>query len=319
MYTSASIGIVQSNPDYTQAEDVLRDADIAMYRAKMLGKKRYAIFDPWLRSKTLRLMEIENDLQHAISRNELEVHYQPIVMLTTGNLIGFEALVRWRHPLHGYIPPSTFIPIAEETDQIIEIDQWVLQDALQRVSQWHHQCPAQRQILVSVNLSTRQFSQPNMVEQIIALLQEHKVDPACLQLEITESALIEDSDYAINVLTQLRGLGISLSVDDFGTGFSSLSYLHTFPFNNLKIDRSFIDQMGKEGSNVVIVKTITTLARNLQMTVTAEGVESSQQLKTLQLIGCEYGQGYFFDRPLTTKAAMETVCAHMERQSRSQG
>lgn len=303
VFSTASIGIALSTTEYNQPEDLLRDADIAMYRAKALGKARYEIFNSNMHLRAMSLLHLETDLRHAIEREEFRIHYQPIVSLRSGRIAGFEALARWYHPQRGLISPAEFIPVAEETGLIIPIGFWVLREACRQMRSWQIQFPRNLSLIISVNLSGRQFSQPNLVEQINQILLETQLDPHCLKLEITESVVMGNAESAIALLAQLKKLGIHLSIDDFGTGYSSLSYLHRFPIDTLKIDRSFINRIDTDGEQLEIVRTIVTLAWNLGLDVIAEGVETAKQLAQLKSLQCEYGQGYFFSRPLDSEPA----------------
>ncbi|HWS86657.1 MAG TPA: EAL domain-containing protein [Pyrinomonadaceae bacterium] len=307
VFTTASIGIALSNTGYERAEDLLRDADTAMYRAKMEGKKRHVVFDKAMHDRAMQLLQLETDLRRAITRQEFFLNYQPIVSLETGKVSSFEALVRWRHPERGLVGPGDFIPVAEETGLIIPLGQWVLNEACRQMREWQRLGVAGESVTMSVNLSGRQFSQPDLIEQISAALRESGLKAANLKLEITESMVMENFDTAIDMLMQLRGLGVGLSIDDFGTGYSSLSYLHRFPIDTLKIDRSFVTQMTDNSENAEIVRTIVTLARSLGMNVIAEGVETADQLRQLGELGCDYGQGYLFSRPVGAGPAAELL------------
>jgi diguanylate cyclase (GGDEF)-like protein len=307
VYTAASIGITLSTHGYEDPENVLRDADTAMYRAKEKGKARYELFDAEMHADALARLRLENDLRRAVEHQEFEVYYQPIVTLRTGELSGFEALVRWRHPERGLVQPSEFIPLAEETRLIGEIGEWVLYEACRQMSEWHELMPAHQRLNVSVNLSSKQLTQPGLIERVRRTLHETRLPPHCLKLEITESAVMDNAEAAATALAQLRGLGIQLSIDDFGTGYSSLSYLHRFPVDTLKIDRSFVSRMGEGDENAEIVRTIVTLASNLGMAVVAEGVETEEQHALLDALCCEYGQGYLYSKPLDTEGALAII------------
>jgi diguanylate cyclase (GGDEF)-like protein len=307
VFTTASIGIALSNTGYERAEDLLRDADTAMYRAKLLGKKRHVVFDKEMHDRAMELLQIETDLRRAISRKEFFLNYQPIVSLETGKVSSFEALVRWRHPERGLVMPSEFIPVAEETGLIVPLGLWVLNEACRQMHEWQKLQRADEHVTVSVNLSSRQFSQADLIDQVSAALRDSGLRAGSLKLEITESMVMENIDTAIGMLTQLRGLGVGLSIDDFGTGYSSLSYLHRFPIDTLKIDRSFVTQMTDNTENAEIVRTIVTLARSLNMDVIAEGVETREQLGQLSDLGCDYGQGYLFSRPVGATQALELL------------
>ncbi|MET0647191.1 MAG: EAL domain-containing protein [Pyrinomonadaceae bacterium] len=298
VFTTASIGIALSNTGYERAEDLLRDADTAMYRAKMEGKKRHVVFDKAMHDRAMELLQTETDLRRALTRQEFFLNYQPIVSLETGRVLSFEALVRWRHPERGIVGPCDFIPVAEETGLIVPLGLWVLNEACRQMREWQRLGLADESVTMSVNLSGRQFSQADLIDQIASALRESGLKAANLKLEITESMVMENFDTAIDMLTQLRTLGVGLSIDDFGTGYSSLSYLHRFPIDTLKIDRSFVTQMTDNSENAEIVRTIVTLARSLDMAVVAEGVETADQLRQLGELGCDYGQGYLFSRPV---------------------
>jgi diguanylate cyclase (GGDEF)-like protein len=309
VYTAASIGITLSTHLYDDPENVLRDADTAMYRAKEKGKARYELFDAEMHADALARLRLENDLRRAIEHREFQVFYQPIVSLSTGRLAGFEALVRWRHPERGIVSPAEFIPLAEETRMIAEIGEFVLRESCRQLTEWRELMPSQQNLFVSVNLSSKQLAQPNLVERIRQTLRETALPAHCLKLEITESAVMENAESAASILTQLRSLGLQLSIDDFGTGYSSLSYLHRFPVDTLKIDRSFVSRMGEGGENAEIVRTIVTLASNLGMAVVAEGVETEEQHIRLEALACEYGQGYLYSAPVDAAAAVSLLRA----------
>lgn len=298
VFTTASIGIVLSSTKYTQAADILRDADIAMYRAKEQGKARYTIFDTIMYKQTRRLLQLENDLRLALERQEFCLHYQPIVSLVTGELTGFEALVRWLHPQQGLISPANFIPVAEDTGLIVPLGEWVLHEACHQMQSWHTKFPASASLNISVNLASKQVKESNLINQIKRVLDETGLNGSYLKLELTESMLMDDIQKTIDTLLQIKAMNIKLSIDDFGTGYSSLSYLHRFPIDTLKIDRSFVSKIKFNNEKCEVVKTIITLAHNLGMDTIAEGIETSEQFNTLQVLGCEFGQGYFFSRPL---------------------
>ena len=297
VFTSVSVGIAMSSTGYTGPDDVLRDADTAMYRAKALGKARHEIFDLEMHSRAVALLKLETDLRLAVERQEFIIQYQPIMKLGTNGIHGFEALVRWQHPERGVLNPSEFISVAEETGLIIPIGRWVLSEACRQTRIWQEEFPGCDRLTLSVNYSGKQFMQPDVIEQVKVILKETGFDPTLLQLEITESAVIENTKTVTEMILQLRRLGIRLSMDDFGTGYSSLSYLHNFPIHTLKIDRSFISNKGEVGDNE-IVRTIIMLARNLGLDVVAEGVETAEQLAYLKSLDCEYAQGFLFAHPL---------------------
>jgi diguanylate cyclase (GGDEF)-like protein len=303
VFTTVSIGIALSASGYHRPEDILRDADTAMYRAKQLGKARHEVFDQAMRARAVDRLGLERDMRGAVERRELFLQYQPIVSLTTGSLRGFEALVRWRHPERGVIPPAKFIPIAEETGMIIPVGKWVLGEACRQMSRWQKLSCQGGPLPVSVNLSCKQFLQPDLLEQIRDVLRETGLDPRALKLEITETVVMENIETATQTLEQLRALGVELSIDDFGTGYSSLSYLQRFPVSTLKIDRSFVSRMTENDGTAEIVRTITKLAQNLGMDVVAEGVETEGQRAQLSAFECEFGQGYYFYKPMDSDAA----------------
>lgn len=315
--TTASIGIASSVIGYTDPSSILRDADMAMYRAKSLGKSRYEIFDKAMHVRAVNLLQLETDLRRAVEREEFLLHYQPIVELATGLIRGFEALVRWQHPERGMVSPGEFIPVAEETRLIIPIGEWVLREACRQIVRWQERFSASEPLWMSVNLSIKQFTQPSLPEQVGNILRETNLDPRSLKLEITESLMMENIETAIDMLKRLRALGIELSIDDFGTGYSSLSYLHRFPLSTLKIDRSFVSNMDEGNENTEIVRTVVTLARSLGMQVVAEGVETEEQLALLRTLGCEYGQGYLFSRPIDAEAANALLSKNHARAARA--
>lgn len=307
IFTSASIGIAFSSDHYGQPEDMLRDADITMYRAKEGGRGRYEIFDQSMRTRAVERLKLETDLRRALEREEFEVYYQPITSLITGLLSGFEALVRWRHPDRGLVSPLDFIPIAEETGLIIPLGAWILRQACQQLRQWHDLFVEHPRLKMSVNLSAKQFRDPHLLDTIDQIIAETGVDHHQLKLEITESILIDNIETTTEILRQLRARDIELSLDDFGTGYSSLSYLHRFPVNTVKIDRSFINDMGQDDEHSEIVRAIISLAHILHMDVVAEGIETTDQLSNLKSWTCEQGQGYLFSKPLTASDAEELI------------
>lgn len=307
VFTTVSIGIALNSSFGAQAEEILRDADTAMYRAKTLGKDRYEIFDVAMHAQAVKLLQLETDLRLAIERQEIYVQYQPIISLDTFNLSGFEALVRWKHPEHGFISPVDFIPVAEETGLIIPIGEFVLREACNQMQRWHERVPGTAPVFMSVNLSVKQFNQPDLIQRVAEIIRETGLAPQSLKLEITESAVTEKIERAAEMMQQLRAIGVKLSMDDFGTGYSSLSHLHSFPLDTLKIDRSFISLMQDNDENMEIVRTIVGLAQNLGMDLVAEGVETYDQIAVLRELGCEYGQGYFFSKPIDALDAGEFI------------
>jgi len=305
IYTTVSIGIALSSSGYLYPEEFLRDADTAMYRAKSTGKARSEIFDADMRATISSRMQLETDLRHALDRKEFRNVYQPIVLLATGQVAGFEALLRWQHPERGLLGPNEFIPVAEETGLIRELGWWNLREACRQIGEWKNRLSGFSEFIMSVNLSVKQFQQLNLVEDIRKLLQELSIPAETLQLELTESSVMTDPHTAILMLEQIKALGICLAIDDFGTGYSSLSYLHRFPLNTVKIDRSFTSTMGNGGDGIQIVKTIMPLASNLGFDVVAAGVETQEQVRLLKELKCKYAQGYYFSKPLTAEAAEE--------------
>jgi diguanylate cyclase (GGDEF)-like protein/PAS domain S-box-containing protein len=301
VFTSASIGIALSTTGYDNPEDFLRDADLAMYRAKATGRAHYEVFDRAMHQAAVTQLQLETDLRRAVDRGELFVHYQPIVSLETRAIVAFEALVRWRHPERGIVYPADFIPLAEETGLIGEIGDWVLGEACRQVRRWH--ASDSRRPAIAVNISSRQFLQPDLAEQIQSALVASELDPRYLHLEITESTVMSTGEQLQGTLQKLRGLRVHLCLDDFGTGYSSLSYLHEFPIDTLKIDRSFVGRMGRGGENAEVIRTIVDLGRNLDKVVVAEGVETLEQLGQLRALDCEYGQGNWFSPPVDAEAA----------------
>ncbi len=307
IFVTVSIGIVLSEIGYERAEDILRDADIAMYDAKGNGRARYEMFEPAMRVRIVERLEIENDLRRAIENNEFRVYYQVIGALDTHQVAGFEALVRWQHPERGLVSPDKFIPIAEETGMIIPIDRWVMREACRQMHDWQTKFPTYDSMTISVNLSSKHIAQPDLVEYIEETLSETGLNGDFLKLEITESALLENNDYTIQVFNQLQELGIQIQIDDFGKGYSSLSYLSNFPIDALKIDRSFVSTLPDEGNNLQILQAMVNLSQRLGVGVIAEGVETEYQLAQLKLLGCEYGQGYLLSMPLESKEVVKLL------------
>jgi diguanylate cyclase (GGDEF)-like protein len=297
VFTAASIGIVMNNHKYEQPEEVLRDADIAMYRAKE-NKTGCEIFKLEMGLQASSILETERGLRDALENNELKAFYQPIVALRSGKLLGFEALMRWEHPTRGLVSPADFIPVAEQTGLIIPMTLWIMREACSQLAKWQMQSLDYRHLLVSVNLSSQHFAEPDLVEQVRDVLLATKLEPHHLKLEITESAVMENAEETIRAMEKLRSLGVRLSIDDFGTGYSSLSYLHQFPIDTLKVDRSFVSRIGKNGENSQIVRAIMALAQSLELEVIAEGIETVEQLETLRNLGCRYAQGYLMSKPL---------------------
>jgi diguanylate cyclase (GGDEF)-like protein/PAS domain S-box-containing protein len=298
VFIGASVGIALSSPTYEDGSALLRDADIAMYRAKSAGKACSVIFDEQMYAQTRRLLELEQDLRLALDRQEFCLHYQPIISLKNGQLVGFEALIRWNHPTLGFIPPADFIPVAEDIGLIVPIGTWVLREACHQLQQWQDLFPRAVALKVNVNLASRQLQAPDLLEQIDRALADSGLSSQFLHLEITESMLMSHTDAVINTLRAIRDRRIQLNLDDFGTGYSSLSYLHRFPLDTLKIDQSFVSRMESNNEDFEIVRTIISLAHILGMTVVAEGIERSAQARQLIRLGCDQGQGYLFSEPL---------------------
>ena len=301
VYTSASIGIAVSSSDYQSPEELLQNADTAMYRAKKQGKNCFEIFSLGMRAQVNTQLQIETDLQRAIENDELHLVYQPIVDLKSEKIVGFEALLRWHHPEQGLIPPSEFIPVAEDAGLMVSIDWWVLTEACQQMTHWLSAYPNASDLTVNVNVSAQQFLQPTFCEKVTAIIQDTGMQPHHLKLEITEGAILSNALNIAEQLSRLKELGIRLAIDDFGTGYSSLSYLYAFPLDVLKIDYSFVSRMDQD-NGLEIVRTIVNLGQNLKMDVVAEGVETKIQQQYLQNMGCEFAQGYLFSRPLKNEA-----------------
>jgi diguanylate cyclase (GGDEF)-like protein len=301
VFTTTSIGIALSTPEYTEPEELLRDADIALYQAKALGRSRYSIFQSGMHIHALARLQLETDLRWAIQRQEFSLLYQPIISLESGQVTGLEVFVYWQHPSRGLLAPLEFLPIAEETGLIVQIGQWVRSTACRQMQEWSSQFPQSKHLFISVNLSAQEMADPSLVEHLTEVLQESALCPHRLKLEITEGTLLKDSEPFLAQLHELKELGIQLCIDDFGTGYSSLSYLSQFPIDCLKIDRSFIQRL-EFPENLEIVRTIVTLSQNLGLKTIAEGVESTAQLAQLRALRCEFGQGYTFARPQDTAA-----------------
>ncbi|MBX6341651.1 MAG: EAL domain-containing protein, partial [Thermomicrobiaceae bacterium] len=312
-----SIGIVLGTPGSDVPGELLRDADIALYQAKAQGRSRYVVFDTSMRQRVSQRLDLEIGLQRAIERGELAIHYQPIVGLSDGAISSIEALVRWRHPERGLLTPKDFVSVAEETGLIVPIGRWVLEESCRQLRAWHEAHPSDRRQRVTVNLSARQLQQPDLIDWIAGTLARVGLDPDCLKLEITESVVMEDVAATAEILAELRGLGVRIAIDDFGTGYSSLSYLTRLPADTLKIDRSFVRSLGEDERNLAVVRAVTSLAHSLGMEVTAEGIETSEQIARLREIGCDRGQGYYFSRPLPAPAMARLLSGRRKRGRRS--
>ncbi len=317
IHSTASIGVVVGKDGYALATEILRDADLAMYEAKAAGKACYAVYDRALGEKAQTRLRVECELREAINKNEFTLHYQPIVSLDSGDLEGVEALIRWIHPQHGMVSPDTFIPIAEETGLIVPIGTWVLDEAMRQFGVWQKTLGEQAPRCVHVNVSRMQLLMPNLVDTVKDLLEKHSMPSKNLHLEVTESMIMHDRTTAVATLDQLRGLGVNIDMDDFGTGYSSLACLHEFPIDVLKIDRSFVSAIEHVRDFAALLNAILTLAENLGLQVVCEGIEDANQLATLQALGCEYGQGYFFSKPLPAEGITEFVAARASAPQRA--
>ena len=315
---SASIGIASSTSPHTQAEDLLRDADIAMYRAKRAGKARCEVSDTAMHANAVKRLRLETDLRKALDQGEFRVYYQPIVSLQTGKITGFEALTRWQRP-EGILPPIEFIAVAEEIGLIIPMNRQLLREACQHLRSWQSEFPSSPPLTMSVNITSREFAQPDLATEIRKLLEQTGVDPGCLQLEITETIAMGDAEKSGHVLAQLKATGIGLSIDDFGTGYSSLSRLRRIPVDTLKIDRAFISHMDSDPENREIVRIIIMLAHNLGLKVVAEGAETEEHINLLKQLNCEMAQGYFFSRPADDQAMAKLLVSNQGARAASVG
>jgi diguanylate cyclase (GGDEF)-like protein/PAS domain S-box-containing protein len=307
VFTTASIGIAPGSSSYRTPVEILRDADTALYQAKSLGRSRFEVFDAGMRAQAVARLDLESDLRRAVDNQEFVLYYQPKVKLKTNRIVGVEALIRWRHPERGLVPPDEFISLAEETGLIVPIGLWVMREACAAMHRWQAEFPWEPPLEVSVNVSVRQFREPDLLARIAAILAETQLDPATLQLEITESVLMDDLDVVASLLDRLKTLGVGLKIDDFGTGYASLKCLSRLPFDVLKIDRSFVVGMSDNDGTGGTVRAILLLAENLGMEVVAEGIEKKEQLVELQSLHCDYGQGYYFSPPLEPEALRELM------------
>lgn len=303
VFTGCSIGVVIADTTYSNASDLLRDADIAMYRAKDNPKPGYEVFNQTMYAQTKRRLQLENDLRLSIEQQDFQLHYQPIIALKTKTILGFEALVRWTHPIEQLILPHEFITIAEETGLIVPLGSWILEQACCQARAWQKQFSGLGSLKININMTGQQFREPGLLTLLDNLLSETGLAATNLRLELTEGTLIQDTEAIIETLKQIRQRHIQISIDDFGTGYSSLSYLSRFPINNLKIDRSFVGRMHHDPDSFEIVRTIAALAHTLGMDVTAEGIEHQEQIDQLTQLNCEFGQGYFFAPPLSAVEA----------------
>jgi len=306
---SASVGIVFSGSTNTQASDVLRDAEIAMYRAKRAGKARYEVFDSAMQASAVKRLQLETDLRKGLELDEFRVHYQPLVSLENGQIVGFEALTRWQRP-QGIVLPGEFIKVADDIAITLAINRQLLREACQQLRRWHALFPALSPLTISANITAKQFAQPDLAAQIGEILRRTGIDPCCVDLEITENIAMADAERSAVVLSQLKALGVRLSIDDFGTGYSSLCRLQQFPVDVLKIDRAFISGMDRDHETHEIVRTIVMLAHSLGLSVVAEGIERQEQMVTLQQLGCELGQGYLFAKPADAVSIDQLLVRH---------
>ena len=310
VYTSASIGITLGSEEYTDSAVLLRDADAALYYAKSLGRARFELFDTKMHDDAVTRLQMQSELRSAINNEEFVVHFQPIISLQDGNIAWFEALVRWQHPQRGLLFPDSFVPLAEDTGLIISIDHFVLREACRQIRVWLDRFPDDSRVSVSVNLSANQFNDSSLPSFIQGVLDEEGVDGQRLRIEITESMVMGSVDSARETIQRLREIGVHVHMDDFGTGYSSLSVLHSFAFNKIKIDRSFVQRMGGEGSDSPdLILAIIAMAHSLNLQVVGEGIETAEQLATLREMGCDFGQGYFFARPGASTSIDELMAA----------
>ncbi len=316
IFISASIGIAISTGDRSRPDDFLRDADAAMYAAKKNGKATHQVFNLNMASQARQQLLLEADLRRALERQEFRVYYQPVIHLDTGKIVEVEALVRWQHPLRGLVPPLDFIPLAEETGLIMPLGQWILEQACKQLRVWHLQYPSDPPLVVGVNLSAKQFQQSQLEDKIAAILQEQNLEPGSLKLEITESAILRNTDANLDLLRKLNDLGVQLAIDDFGTGFSALNYLKQFPVDTLKIDRGFVNGLGSNPEDTAIVHAIIAFAKALNLGITAEGIETANQLAILRELNCDRGQGYYFSKPLPSEAIDHLLASNQAVDSR---
>ncbi len=305
VYTSASIGIAISNESYRRPEDMLRDADIAMYRAKGAGQATYAVFDNEMHDHAMFQHRMETDLRRALDKRELEVYYQPILAIESQTVLGFEALLRWRHPSRGLVLPDDFIGIVESTSLVMPVGWWVIEQSCQQLSKWQHLFPQTNPLSMSINVSGKLFLTDDLAKRLAALLEDYALSPASIHLEITERVVIDHGDLVLSMLADLRELGVQLHVDDFGTGYSSLTYLQRFHYDALKIDRSFVSTMMEKTDSAAIVQALISLGTTLGMKVVAEGVETAEQFLRLRQMHCPAGQGFWFSTPLQQDAVID--------------
>jgi diguanylate cyclase (GGDEF)-like protein len=307
LYITASIGVVPNVTGYMHPEEILRDADIAMYQAKGQGKARFEIFDIKMRSYAFSRLAMEQELRSALEGSQFQLYYQPIISMQSNQLVSFEALIRWDHPTRGLLSPSEFLPVAEESGLILPIGKWVLYESCKQLKKWHEKYPSLKHVSVNVNISNRQFAQPDFIDEVVNALQETGLKAESLKLEITENILISNYSAANEVFTKLRSLGVQLEIDDFGSGYSALGYLQHFPISAIKIDKSFVDEIGKSRRGIELIRAIVSMARELGMEAIAEGIETGEQFNQLKDLSCHLGQGYLMSRPLDKESAEEIL------------
>lgn len=308
IYTTVSIGVASTHSSNKHPEDLIRDADFAMHRAKLAGRARTEVYHQAIHSHARDRFQLETDLRHAVEQESLQLYYQPVINLKDGSLAGFEALARWPHPLRGMISPGVFIPIAEETGIIMPLGRWALREACRQLAEWRAQLGEKaNKLSVSINVSSIQLARDDCEAMVNHVLEQYGLEGPALRLELTESAIVENPALALKVLSKLRALDVRLALDDFGTGYSSLSYLHRLPFDELKIDRSFVNELSPENEGFTLVETIATLGRSLGMSIVAEGIETKDQLDIVRGLKCDYGQGFLFSKPVDAQKAQQLI------------